>query len=267
MAQGGGENSNSSGGGDAKPELQVAPSTPPPRARPSPVGPAARPSEPSEAAPAGPQPPRPRSWSSSRLVLPCRCKRKRERRVRSHPPGTECALWGLVTSNSITTTARSPAATQSSTDLASRRRTCQRRRSHRTCSRPTSSTWVLLRLEALAWPWPRFQSIECGLLASPLTLPTAPATYNMSSGGSQTLPHAHCMPPYRWRSKCCGRTPMTEDMSTRPRPRLRAARLTLGRWCALQAVRRMAVAPEPTGASAEGSSPAPLLCDVLSYFG
>ena len=57
---------------------------------------------------------------------------------------------------------------------------------------------------------------------------------------------------------------MTEDMSTRPRPRLRAARLTLGRWCALQAVRRMAVAPEPTGASAEGSSPAPLLCDVLS---
>ena len=122
-----------------------------------------------------------------------------------------------------------------------------------------------MRLEALAWP--RFQSIECGLLASLLTLPTAPATYNMSSGGSQTLPHAHCMPPYRWRSKCCGRTPMTEDMSTRPRPRLRAARLTLGRWCALQAVRRMAVAPEPTGASAEGSSPAPLLCDVLSYFG
>ena len=60
---------------------------------------------------------------------------------------------------------------------------------------------------------------------------------------------------------------MTEDMSTRPRPRLRAARLTLGRWCALQAVRRTAVAPEPTGASAEGSSPAPLLCDVLSYFG
>ena len=60
---------------------------------------------------------------------------------------------------------------------------------------------------------------------------------------------------------------MTEDMSTRPRPRLRAARLTLGRWCALQAVRRMAVAPEPTGASAEGSSPAPLLCDVLSPFG
>ena len=60
---------------------------------------------------------------------------------------------------------------------------------------------------------------------------------------------------------------MTEDMSTRPRPRLRAARLTLGRWCGLQAVRRMAVAPEPTGASAEGSSPAPLLCDVLSYFG
>ena len=34
---------------------------------------------------------------------------------------------------------------------------------------------------------------------------------------------------------------MTEDMSTRPRPRLRAARLTLGRWCALQAVRRTAV--------------------------
>ena len=158
-----------------------------------------------------------------------------------------------------------PAATQSSTDLASRRRTCQRRRSHRTCSRPTSCTWVLLRLEALAWP--RFQSIEYGLLASLLTLPTAPATYNMSSGGSQTLPHAHCMPPYRWRSKCCGRTPMTEDMSTRPRPRLRAARLTLGRWCALQAVRRTAVAPEPTGASAEGSSPAPLLCDVLSPFG
>ena len=60
---------------------------------------------------------------------------------------------------------------------------------------------------------------------------------------------------------------MTEDMSTRPRPRLRAARLTLGRWCALQAVRRTAVAPEPTGASAEGSSPAPLLCDVLSPFG
>ena len=185
--------------------------------------------------------------------------------MRSHPPGTECALRGLVKSNSITTTARSPAATQSSTDLASRRRTCQRRRSHRTCSRPTSSTWVLLRLEALAWP--RFQSIECGLLASLLTLPTAPATYNMSSGGSQTLPHAHCMPPYRWRSKCCGRTPMTEDMSTRPRPRLRAARLTLGRWCALQAVRRTAVAPEPTGASAEGSSPAPLLFDVLSPFG
>ena len=185
--------------------------------------------------------------------------------MRSHPPGTECALWGLVTSKSITTTARSPAATQSSTDLASRLRTCQRRRRHRTCSRANSYTWVLLRLEALAWP--RFQSIECGLLASLLTLPTAPATYNMSSGGSQTLPHAHCMPPYRWRSKCCGRTPMTEDMSTRPRPRLRAARLTLGRWCALQAVRRTAVAPEPTGASAEGSSPAPLLCDVLSYFG
>ena len=60
---------------------------------------------------------------------------------------------------------------------------------------------------------------------------------------------------------------MTEDMSTRPRPRLCAERLTLGRWCAQQAVRRMAVAPEPTGASAEGSSPAPLLCDVLSPFG
>ena len=55
---------------------------------------------------------------------------------------------------------------------------------------------------------------------------------------------------------------MTEDMSTRPRPRLRAERLTLGRWCALQAVRRTAVAPEPTGASAEGSrlsSPAPYI--------
>ena len=39
----------------------------------------------------------------------------RDRRVRSHPPGTECPLRGLVKSNSITTTARSPAATQSST--------------------------------------------------------------------------------------------------------------------------------------------------------
>ena len=146
------------------------------------------------------------------------------------------------------------------THSSARRTTCSRLQS------PYSDFDVTgLRLEALAWP--RFQSIECGLLASPLTLPTAPATYNMSSGGSQTLPNAHCMPPYRWRSKCCGRMPMTEDMSTRPRPRLRAARLTLGRWCALQAVRRTAVAPEPTGASAEGSSPAPLLCDVLSPFG
>ena len=144
-----------------------------------------------------------------------------------------------------------------------------RRRSHRTCSRANSCTWVLLRLEALAWP--RFQSIEYGLLASLLTLPTAPATYNMSSGGSQTLPRAHCMPPYRWRSKCCGRTPMTEDMSTRPRASAAALACSTPHFGSLvrtlQAVRRTAVAPEPTGASAEGSSPAPLLCDVLSPFG
>ena len=185
--------------------------------------------------------------------------------MRSHPPGTAKGLPAHGKSEGEPTTGREPAAMEPGALTPSGVAHANAAGAVALACALDSPTWVLLRLEALAWP--RFQSIECELLASLLTLPTAPATYNMSSGGSQTLPHAHCMPPYRWRSKCCGRTPMTEDMSTRPRPRLRAARLTLGRWCALQAVRRMAVAPEPTGASAEGSSPAPLLCDVLSYFG
>ena len=185
--------------------------------------------------------------------------------MRSHPPGTAKGLPAHGKSEGEPTTGREPAAMEPGALTPSGVAHANAAGAVALACALDSPTWVLLRLEALAWP--RFQSIECGLLASLLTLPTAPATYNMSSGGSQTLPHAHCMPPYRWRSKCCGRTPMTEDMSTRPRPRLRAARLTLGRWCALQAVRRTAVAPEPTGASAEGSSPAPLLCDVLSYFG
>ena len=46
------------------------------------------------------------------LVLVQEARETLERRVRSHPPGTECALRGLVKSNSITTTWGGRAATQ-----------------------------------------------------------------------------------------------------------------------------------------------------------